>query len=113
MMVHGQLTVFYQGAASGNSQVVFPNGTSTTVNSSLHVNFNFAEVLFPSQTSETGGPANLSISPSHPIAVGIIYDVPSSYLNTVIGAYNGNGINCYGIFVQNFSLVRAVVVGGL
>lgn len=112
MMVHGQLTVFYQGAASGNSQVVFPNGTSTTVNSSLHVNFDFGEVLFPSRTSKTGGPANLSISPSHPIAVGIIYDVPSSYLNTVIGAYNGNGINCYGIFVQNFSLVRAVVVGG-
>ena len=113
LMVHGGITVSYEGAAVGHPRVILPNGSAYTVYSSLQVNFSFGPVLFAGQTSEYGGPANLSISPSSPVDAGMISNVTNSFLHTVIDAYRENGINCYAIFIQNFSAARVIVVGGL
>ncbi len=112
IMVHGELTVQYLGLAVGPPHVILPNGTVYTVYSSLKINFHSGPTIFSGQSGEVGGPANLSVSSSKPVDAGIISDVPASYLNTTIDIYKTSEIYCFAIFVQNFSAVQIVAVGG-
>jgi hypothetical protein len=113
LAAHGKFTVVYQGVSAGQPHIILPNGSSVTVSSDFSIYFNFTYVPFSGQTYQSGGAANLTVSPSSPIDAGVIYNVQASYLETAINEYRSNGINSYAIFVQNFSTVRVVVVGGL
>jgi hypothetical protein len=112
LLVHGKITVNYEGQEAGIPIVILPNGTQYTVNSKLKLNFGFGLAPASGGNSVYGGPANISVSPSHPIYVNAVYNVPYKILRSVIDTYNGSGLNCYAIFVYNYSMVFVSVVGG-
>lgn len=112
LMVHGRITVSFEGQLVGQPHVILPNGTEYTVHSELLLNFSFSPALYSGGVTQFGGPANISISPSQPIEAGVVTNVSSTFLQTAINSYKGYGINYYAIFIQNYSMVNVAVVGG-
>lgn len=112
MLVHGRIEVTYEGQELGLPVVILPNGTDYKVTSQLDVNFSFSPVLASGSSSTFGGIANISVSPSHPIDVSLIPDVPYGFMKRAINFYKGMGLDTYALFVYNYSSVYVSVVGG-
>lgn len=109
IMVHGNITIY------GSPTIYFQGGKSISMNSTAYIHFNFGIKPFRGQTSLSGGPANLTLSPYHPIDAGFITDVSSSSMQNFLNSYqsDGNGVNYFMIYVQNYHGISINVVGGI